>query len=65
LVIRKINCINNGWRRHKKSSVHGIDNCLTNYEYEALAERCPERIIGRMIDISHHILAEEKILNMI
>lgn len=33
---------------------------LSKSEYEALAERYLERIIGRMIDVNYHILAEKE-----
>ncbi len=33
---------------------------LSKSEHEALAERYLERIIGRMIDINYHILAEKE-----
>lgn len=33
---------------------------LSKADYEALAERYLERIVGRMIDINYHILAEKE-----
>jgi uncharacterized protein YutE (UPF0331/DUF86 family) len=60
LIIRKINFINNDLQRLDKLSLLSMEKFLANYEFEALAERYLERIIGRMIDINYHILSAEE-----
>jgi uncharacterized protein YutE (UPF0331/DUF86 family) len=58
LIGRKITLINNDLKSLKVLSKLSLKTYLSKTEYEALAERYLERIIGRMIDINYHILSE-------
>jgi uncharacterized protein YutE (UPF0331/DUF86 family) len=60
LISRKITLINNDLRSLKALSKLSLKTYLSRSEYEALAERYLERIIGRMIDINYHILSEKE-----
>ena len=60
LINRKITLINNDLRSLKSLSKLSLKTYLSKAEYEALAERYLERIIGRMIDINYHILSEKE-----
>ena len=60
LISRKITLINNDLKNLKALSKLSLKTYLSKAEYEALAERYLERIIGRMIDINYHILSENE-----
>lgn len=60
LVSRKITLINNDLKSLKALSKLSLKTYLSQADYEALAERYLERIIGRMIDINYHILSEKE-----
>lgn len=60
LISRKITLINNDLKSLKALSKLSLKTYLSKAEYEALAERYLERIIGRMIDINYHILSENE-----
>ncbi|MCX6763864.1 MAG: DUF86 domain-containing protein [Candidatus Moranbacteria bacterium] len=60
LINRKITLINNDLKSLKTLSKLSFKTYLSKSEYEALAERYLERIIGRMIDINYHILSEKE-----
>ena len=60
LIIRKITLINVDLKNLKSLSKLSLKTYLSKDEYETLAERYLERIIGRMIDINYHILSEKK-----
>lgn len=60
LISRKITLINNDLKSLKELSKLSLKTYLSKAEYEALAERYLERIIGRMIDINYHILSEKE-----
>ena len=60
LVNRKITLMNNDLKSLKTLSKLSLKTYLSKSEYEALAERYLERIIGRMIDINYHILSEKE-----
>jgi len=60
LISRKITFINNDLKSLKALSKLSLKTYLSKSEYEALAERYLERIIGRMIDINYHILSEKE-----
>ena len=60
LIIRKITLINGDLKNLKSLSKLSLKTYLSKDEYETLAERYLERIIGRMIDINYHILSEKK-----
>jgi len=60
LISRKITLINNDLKSLKKLSQLSLKTYLSKSEYETLAERYLERIIGRMIDINYHILSEKE-----
>jgi len=60
LISRKITFINGDLKSLKVLSKLSLKTYLSKGEYEALAERYLERIIGRMIDINYHILAEKE-----
>ncbi|MBU4257406.1 DUF86 domain-containing protein [Patescibacteria group bacterium] len=59
LVNRKINLINRDLKSLRKIENISLKKFLAESDYETLAERYLERIIGRMIDINYHILSEE------
>lgn len=59
LVERKITLINRDLQHLRKLAGFTLEQYLSKEEYEALAERYLERIIGRMIDINYHVLVEE------
>ncbi|MEI8343580.1 MAG: DUF86 domain-containing protein [Candidatus Moraniibacteriota bacterium] len=58
LISRKITFINKDLLALKKLSQLSLKTYLSQTDYEAMAERYLERIIGRMIDINYHILSE-------
>ncbi len=60
LINRKITLINSDLKSLKTLSKLSLKTYLSKSEYEALAERYLERIIGRMIDINYHILSEKE-----
>jgi uncharacterized protein YutE (UPF0331/DUF86 family) len=60
LINRKITLINEDLKNLKALSKLSLKTYLSKADYEALAERYLERVIGRMIDINFHILAEEE-----
>lgn len=60
LISRKITLINNDLKSLKALSRLSLKTYLSKSEYEALAERYLERVIGRMIDINYHILSEKE-----
>lgn len=60
LVNRKITLINKDLKSLKTLSNLSLKTYLSKTDYEALAERYLERIIGRMIDINYHILSEKE-----
>ncbi len=60
LITRKITFINRDLRMLSKLGDFSLQEFLKKPEYEAAAERFLERIIGRMIDVNYHILAEGK-----
>lgn len=60
LVSRKVSLINSDLKSLKELSKLSLKTYLSKAEYEALAERYLERIIGRMIDINYHILSEKE-----
>lgn len=60
IIIRKISLINKDLKSLEKLSKLSLKTYLSKSEYEVMAERYLERIIGRMIDINYHILSEEE-----
>ncbi|MFZ2975541.1 MAG: DUF86 domain-containing protein [Candidatus Moraniibacteriota bacterium] len=60
IIIRKITLINKDLKSLEKLSKLSLKTYLSKSEYEAMAERYLERIIGRMIDINYHILSEKE-----
>ncbi len=58
LITRKITFINRDLKMLSKLSRLPFEEYLKKFEYEALAERYLERIIGRMVDINYHVLAK-------
>lgn len=60
LIGRKITLINNDLKSLKALSKLSLKTYLSKADYEALAERYLERVIGRMIDINYHILSEKE-----
>src|SRR3989344_4643595 len=60
LINRKVTLINNDLKSLKELSKLSLKTYLSKAEYETLAERYMERIIGRMIDINYHILSEKE-----
>ncbi|MFA5001011.1 MAG: DUF86 domain-containing protein [Candidatus Paceibacterota bacterium] len=60
LISRKITSINGDLKSLKALSKLSLKTYLSKAEYETLAERYLERIIGRMIDINYHILSEKE-----
>ncbi len=60
LISRKMTLINNDLKSLGMLSKLSLKTYLSKAEYEALAERYLERIIGRMIDINYHILSEKE-----
>jgi uncharacterized protein YutE (UPF0331/DUF86 family) len=58
LIHRKISLINVDLKSLQALNKLSLKTYLSKSEYEALAERYLERIIGRMIDINYHILSE-------
>ena len=60
LISRKITLINGDLKSLKALSKLSLKTYLSKADYEALAERYLERIIGRMIDINYHILSEKE-----
>ena len=62
IIKRKINLISRDLKSLKKISIIPLAKYLDSAEYEALAERYLERMVGRMIDINYHILSAEDIM---
>ncbi|MFA6526315.1 MAG: DUF86 domain-containing protein [Candidatus Buchananbacteria bacterium] len=60
LINRKITLINADLKSLKVLSKLSLKTYLSKTEYEALAERYLERIIGRMIDVNYHVLSEKE-----
>lgn len=60
LVKRKIVLIERDLRELRKIGVVPLAKYLKDSQFEVLAERYLERIIGRMIDINYHLLSAEK-----
>ncbi len=60
LISRKISFINKDLKELNILADLPLEQYLSKPEYEVLAERYLERIIGRMIDVNYHILSEEK-----
>src|SRR3989338_2216902 len=60
LINRKITLINNDLKSLKALSKLSLKTYLSKAEYEAMAERYLERVIGRMIDINYHVLSEKE-----
>jgi len=58
IIYRKIKFINKDLSSLMPFSQMPLEEYLAKGEYEVLAERYLERIIGRMIDINYHILSE-------
>lgn len=58
VIVRKITFINRDFKLLAGLCRLSLSEFLKKPEYEALAERYLERIIGRMIDINYHILAK-------
>jgi len=58
LIIRKITMINADLKGLKSLSKLSLKTYLSRIDYELMAERYLERIIGRMVDINYHILSE-------
>lgn len=58
IVQRKITLINKDLKNLQEIGTVPLAKFISNDTYETLAERYLERIIGRMIDINYHILAE-------
>ncbi len=59
LITRKINLIGRDLKNLRKIENISLKKFLAESDYETLAERYLERIIGRMIDLNYHILSEE------
>lgn len=63
VINRKILLIEKDFRKLKKISRLSFAEYQKNSDYEILAERYLERIIGRLLDINYHILgAKNKIV---
>lgn len=58
VINRKINLINKDLKNLTQIGKIPLAKYLDSDDYEALAERYLERVIGRMIDINYHILSE-------
>lgn len=58
-IKRKIVFIERDLRKLKKISLLSFSEYMKNDDFEDLAERYLERMIGRMIDINYHILSSE------
>lgn len=56
LVIRKMNLISEDLKRLEPLSQMSFKEYESKFEYEVIAERLLERIIGRMIDINYHVI---------
>lgn len=59
LLQRKITLISKDLKNISDIGRLTLEKYLAKHEYEILAERYLERIIGRMIDINYHILTED------
>jgi len=57
VIMRKITFINRDLKLLRGLSRLTFSEYISKPEYEALAERYLERIVGRMIDINYHVLA--------
>ena len=62
LIKRKIKLINRDLKELDRLGNLNFDQFQAKKEYEVLAERYLERIIGRMIDINYHILSNKNII---
>jgi uncharacterized protein YutE (UPF0331/DUF86 family) len=60
IINRKITLINADLKNLKTLSRLSLKTYLSKADYEALAERYLERVIGRMIDINYHVLSENE-----
>ncbi len=60
IIIRKIKLINEDLKYLKVIDKVSLKTFLKKYEIEAATERYLEKIVGRMIDINYHILAEKE-----
>ena len=60
LINRKMSLIRKDLRNLLFLDKISLKTFLSKSDYEALAERYLERIIGRMIDINYHILTERE-----
>lgn len=60
LLNKKIKLINRDLKKLKKIKLVSFKDYKKNSDFEDLAERNLERVIGRMIDINYHILSQEK-----
>lgn len=58
LVVRKINLILQDLKRLKSISLLAWEDYQKKIDYEILAERYLEIIIGRVIDINFHLIVE-------
>ncbi|MBU2474565.1 MAG: DUF86 domain-containing protein [Patescibacteria group bacterium] len=58
IICRKVILINKDLKGLIPLSELSLKKYLSKADYETLAERYLERIIGRMIDINYHILSE-------
>lgn len=59
LIVRKMTLINKDLKSLKALEKLSLKTYLAKAEYEVLAERYLERVIGRMLDINYHILSEK------
>ncbi|MDI6688942.1 MAG: DUF86 domain-containing protein [Actinomycetota bacterium] len=59
LIMRKINLISEDFEAIRSLANLSYENYAANSANEVMAERYLERMIGRMIDISYHIITEE------
>ena len=60
LINRKISLIKEDLKKLSFLGKISFKTFLSKSEYEVLAERYLERVIGRIIDINYHILAEKE-----
>ncbi|MEW6407342.1 MAG: DUF86 domain-containing protein [Patescibacteria group bacterium] len=58
LIIRKINLISRDMQKLRPLANLKLEEYLKKDEYEIIAERLFERIIGRIIDINYHLVSE-------
>lgn len=60
LISRKITFITKDLKSLSALNKLSLKTYLSKPDYEAMAERYLERIIGRMLDINYHILSEKE-----